>query len=95
MKVVDIKENTFWYDGKNVNNLDMSDGKHIRFKAVDKNYSLEVTQPDKSHVNFKVPDDNKYHKYEIKGKKDQTYTFDIISSSGPGGTVPQMIVRVN
>lgn len=95
MKAVDINQNTFWYDGNNVTSLDMGDGKHIRFTAVDKNYTLAVTLPDKSKVNFNVPDDKDYHEYEIKGKKNDIYTFDIVSSSGPGGTVPQMIVRVS
>ncbi len=94
MKEINLNKNDFWYDDKVVNSLGMSDGNHIRFTAVDKNYDLSVINPDKSTSRISIPDDGSYHKYEIKGKKDQTYTFKMIQSDSPV-TVPQMIVTID
>jgi hypothetical protein len=94
MKEVNLNKNDFWSDGRVVSSLGMGSGKHIRFTAVDKNYDLQVTAPDKSSSRFPVPDDGTYHKYEIKGSKDQTYTFKMVQSEPPV-TVPQMIVTID
>ncbi len=94
MKEVDLNKDDFWYDNGIVSKLDMSNGKHIRFTAQDRNYNLTVETPNKRISKFPVPDDGTYHVYEITGSEDQTYTFTI-DQSEPGGTVPQMIVRVN
>jgi hypothetical protein len=94
MKEVSLKSNEFWYDDKVTTNLDMSSGKHIRFTAVDNDYDLIVENPNGKNSNFPVPKDNTYHAFEISGSKGATYKFTI-DQSGPGGTVPQMIVRVN
>ncbi len=94
MKEVNLNKNDFWYDDKVVSSLGIGDGKHIRFTAADKNYDLEVITPDKSTSRFPVPDDGTYHKFEIKGAKNQTYTFKMIQSEPPV-TVPQMIVTID
>ncbi len=94
MKEVNLNKGDFWYDNKVVRSLGMGDGKHIRFTAKDKNYSLEVIHPDKSASQFPVPDDGKYHTFEIKGTKNQQYTFKL-NQTEPPVTVPQMIVTVD
>ncbi len=94
MKAVDLNKGDFWYDDKVTSSLGMESGKHIRFTAVDKNYQLEVIAPDKSSSRFPVPDDGDYHKFEIKGSKNQTYTFKMTQSEPPV-TVPQMIVTID
>ncbi len=94
MKEVNLKKDDFWYDDKVVSALGMENEKHIRFTAVDKKYDLEVITPDKSTSRFSVPDDGTYHKYEIKGSKNQTYTFKM-SETEPPVTVPQMIVTID
>lgn len=94
MKEVDLKSNDFWYDNKVTSTLDMANGKHIRFTAVDKSYNLNVENPNGRNSSFPVPKDNNYHAYEITGTKGQTYIFKI-DESGTPGTVPQMIVRVD
>lgn len=94
MKEVNLKKDDFWYDNKVAGTLTMGNGKHIRFTAEDKNYELEVIAPDKSSSRFPVPDDGTYHKIEIKGSKNQTYTFKMTQSEPPV-TVPQMIVTID
>jgi hypothetical protein len=94
MKEVNLNSNDFWYDNKVTSGLDMDNGKHIRFTAVDKAYDLNVANPNGRNSNFPVPKDGTYHAYEITGTKGQTYTFKI-EQSGIQGTVPQMIVRVD
>lgn len=94
MKEVNLNKDDFWYDDKVVSDLKMGNGKHIRFTAVDNDYKLDVEHPDKSKTSFHVPKDNNYHKFEIKGSKNQTYTFTIAQDKPPV-TVPQMIVTVD
>ncbi len=94
MKEVNLKKDDFWYDDKVVSTLGMGDGKHIHFTAVDKAYTLEVISPDKSSSRFPVPEDGTYHKFEIKGSKNQTYTFKMAQNALPV-TVPQMIVTID
>ena len=92
MKAVELNNNEFYHDGKVVHNLDMPNGKHIRFRAEDKDYNLTVTDPDGNNSQFPVPKDGDHHDYKIKGKKDQQYTFSL---EDPDGVVPQMIVKVS
>lgn len=94
MKAVDLKSDEFWYENGAVSSLSMSDGKHIRFTAVDKTYNLSVENPNKETSNFPVPDDGTYYTYEIKGSSGDTYTFTIVQNE-PIATLPQMIVKVS
>ncbi len=73
----------------------MSDGKHVRFYAIDANYDLSATppnatQPEKIGLTKAGP----YFAYPINGKKGDQYLFQIVSQS-PKGTVPQMIVKIS
>jgi hypothetical protein len=98
MKEIHLDNNQFLEDSsgrwQSTSSLNMASGKHIRFTAIDKNYSLSVTKPDGSRDSINVPTDVPYVRYEIKGKKGETYTFSIPAASVQA-TVPQMIVTVD
>lgn len=98
MKEIHLDNNQFLEDKsgtwESTSSLEMGDGKHIRFTAIDKNYSLSITKPDGSKDSLNVPTDVDYERYEITGKKGDQYTFSI-STESVEATVPQMIVKVN
>ena len=73
MKEIHLDNNQFLEDKsgtwESTSSLEMGDGKHIRFTAIDKNYSLSITTPDGSKDSLNVPTNVDYERYEIKGKK--------------------------
>lgn len=97
MKEIHLNNNQFLEDNsgrwESTNALDVPSGDHIRFTAIDKDYTLAVVKPDGSNDSFPVPNDGHYHRYEISGKKGEKYTFSIPAPSIQA-TVPQMIVTV-
>jgi hypothetical protein len=95
MKKVSLNKNAFWYNGNQVQSLDMASGKHVRFSAIDSNYGLSATPPNATQPQkIDLTKSGPYYAYPIDGKKGEQYIFQIVSKS-PAATVPQMIVKVD
>ena len=95
MKEVSIDGGQPSYNDSPVSTLDMGEGKHIRFTAVDQSYTVEAfTEADSAlsrDLPLTVPNDDTYHTLEIQGEKGKSYGLKITpnttleSASGSGG----------
>jgi hypothetical protein len=104
MKEVNIDGGVPSYNDSPVSTLNMSQGKHIRFTAMDQAYIVEAfSEADgalSSDLPLSVPNDDAYHTLEIQGTKGNSYGLTIApdSEGGAGGGTdevkPTMIVKV-